>query len=169
VQLKDLSIGNRILALDQHARPTFAEIEALPNGPSAERFVHIVMADKAKHELHATLHHTFIACINQPKYLKPAPKHASEYVIEAKDIEAGDCLYTADGAATVRSAKHVARMDGDVAYSIKLAGRVGAVAIGGVFTHVMEHAMLPGSNIYANGMFKGKKLHGIKKSQLRLP
>jgi len=144
VPLTELAVGHRILALDHHARPTFAQIQALPFGPDEGPYDRIVMADKAKHELTVTLHHMFDAC---------ASKH-NQGAIQAMDLRAGDCLHTTDGKATVYSTKHVAPMAGDETYSIKLAGVIGTVAIGGVFTHAMGHVQQPGKNKHARNKYK---------------
>jgi hypothetical protein len=135
VPLTDVTRGQRVLALDHSGKPIFAKVEDLPHGPAEESYVHIVMAGKAKHELKVTLHHTFDACLSK--------QHP---VIRAMDLRAGDCLHTTEGRATVHSAMHVASRDGDETYSIKLAGDVGTVAIGGVFTHAIGHIQLKGAH-----------------------
>jgi len=82
---------------------------------------------------------------------------SSANFIEAKDIRAGDCLHTADGEAVVHSAKHIDYKDEDEVYSIKLAGSIGTVAIGGVFTHAIGHIQLRGAhNVGARTEFKYK-------------
>lgn len=143
VPLTDLAVGDRILAINNDARPIFAKIEKIPHGPSSEPFVHIAMAGRTKHELKATLHHTFEACVSKRNPFKHAIENFGPSVIQAKDLKAGDCLHTADGRRMVRKVKHIAPKNGDVTYSIKLAGDIGTVAIGGVFTHAMgQHAQM---------------------------
>ena len=139
VPMTNLKEGDRILALDEHAKPLFAKIEAIPNGPSAEPFIHIMMTGKGKQGLKATLHHTFDTCVGEQNPFMHAVESYGSAVVKAKDIKAGDCLYTADGRRFVRSATSREVQEGDVTYSIKLADRISAVAIGGVFTHAMGH------------------------------
>jgi hypothetical protein len=57
VPITELKEGNRVLALDHHARPTFAKIAEVLHGPAAEPFIQVTMADSARHELMATLPH----------------------------------------------------------------------------------------------------------------
>jgi len=150
VPLADVIEGDRILSIDQNDRPIFAKIEALPHGPATEAFVHIVMVGKTKHQLQATLLHTFDAYVsrkNNPFVRTPDP--FKNFIVQAKDIKAGDCLHTTEGTKKVHSAKLVAFKDDDVTYSIKLAGNNRAVAVGGVFTHAMGHISLSGGNIGA--------------------
>jgi hypothetical protein len=138
VPLTKLAVGDRILAINHHARPIFAKIEKIPHGPSTEPFVHIAMAGRAKRELKATLHHTFDACcVSERNPFKHAIENFGPSVIQAKDLKIGDCLHTADGKRIVLKIIHIAPYNGDVTYSIRLAGGVGTVAIGGVFTHAM--------------------------------
>ena len=96
VQLVNLVKGDRVLALDQNARPLFAKVEALPHGPSAEPFVHISMAGKEKCDLKITLHHTFDACASDQNPFKHAVEQFGGIAIKAKNIKRGDCLHTAD-------------------------------------------------------------------------
>jgi hypothetical protein len=156
VPLTELQVGHRILALDQHANHTFAKIEALPHGPAAEPYVHIDIACKARHELLATPHHTFDAFVSETNDRERVAKRYSVRIVEAKDLKAGDCLRTTEGVATIHSIKLVASKDSDVTYSTKLAGNVGTVAIGGVFTHAMNYVHLPGHRNGAHGEFKIK-------------
>ena len=139
VPMTDLEVGERILALDKHATPLFAKIEALPHGPSTERFMHILMTGKGKQGLKATLHHTFDTCVGKQNPFMHAVESYGTAVVMAKDIKAGDCLHTADGKRVVRSAAPAAVQEGDVTYAIKLADGISTVAIGGVFTHAMGH------------------------------
>ena len=142
VALKDVVEGDRVLALDQNTKPTFAKIEALPHSAAAEPYVHIVMAGKERRELQATLHHTFDACSKEQSQF--AFKSFRNFIVDASDVRVGDCLHTTDGEAKVHSTKHVAVKDGDETYSIKLEGSAGTVAIGGVFTHALDYVLLPG-------------------------
>ena len=137
--MTELEEGDRILALDKHATPLFAKIEALPHGPSTERFMHILMTGKGKQGLKATLHHTFDTCVGKQNPFMHAVESYGTAVVMAKDIKAGDCLHTADGKRVVHSAAPAAVQEGDVTYSIKLADGISTVAIGGVFTHAMGH------------------------------
>ena len=139
VLLTELIVGDRILALDKQSAPIFAKVEALPHGPSVESFIHIRMKGKARQALKATLHHTFDTCVSKRNPFMHAVESYGTAVVKAKDIRAGDCLHTADGKRLVRSATHTAMKTGDTTYSIKLAGNIGIVAIGGVFTHAMGH------------------------------
>lgn len=170
VPLTALAEGHRILALDQHAKPIFATVERLPHGPAAEPYVRIAMQGKAKHELQATLHHTFDACAFDHS---PWPPHAAKTAstVQAQHLKAGDCLHTAEGKAMVRSVKRVAPQAGDVTYSIKLAGGVGTVAIGGVFTHAMGHAQRPGHGADAADKKKASPLGKAKinEAHIHLP
>ena len=156
VPLTELQVGHRVLALDQHANPTFAKIEVLLHGPAVEPYVRIVLAGKSKHELLATPHHTFDAFISDYNQRKHAAKRYSAHVVEANNLKAGDYLRTTDGTASIHSVNPVASKDSDVTYSIKLEGHVGTVAIGGVFTHAMNYVHLPGHRNSAHGEFKIK-------------
>ena len=137
VPITEVAEGSRILALDQHSTPFFAKIKALPHGPSAEPFVHIVMNGDGQRELKATLHHTFDTCVHGKNPFMQAARGQHTAVIMAKDIKAGDCLHTAEGKRTVRSITHTAVQKGDETYSIKLENGISTVAVGGVFTHSM--------------------------------
>ena len=139
VPMTELKEGDRILALDEHATPKFAKVEALPHAPSTEPFMHIVMTGKGKQGLKVTLHHTFDTCVGKHNPFMHAVESYGAAVVMAKDIKAGDCLHTADGKRSVRSAALAVVQEGDVTYSIKLADRSSTVAIGGVFTHAMGH------------------------------
>jgi len=155
IPLSELEVGQRILALSSHGKPTFAKVEALPHGPGVEPFMHIVMASKEAHDLTVTLHHTFDTCAS-----KPSP------VIKAMDVKAGSCLHTAEGTAIVHSAKRLASKDGDETYSIKLAGNVDIVAIGGVFTHAMGHVIRPKSS-HVRKTVKFKTIKASTKKKVR--
>jgi hypothetical protein len=139
VPMTELKEGDHILALDKHATPKFAKVEALPHGPSREPFMHIVMTGKGKQCLKVTLHHTFDTCVSKHNPFMHAVESYGTVVVMAKDIKAGDCLHTADGKRSVRSAAPAIVQEGDVTYSIKLADKISTVAIGGVFTHAMGH------------------------------
>ena len=149
VPLTELAEGDRVLALDQHAKLVFAKIEALPHGPSAEAFMHIIMAGKGECNLEVTLHHTFDACISDQIPFKHAVEQWGVMTVEAKNIKSGDCLKTADGRRIVHSVKRIEVKDGDITFSIKLAGDVFNVAIGGVFTHAIGHSKMASHKIYS--------------------
>jgi hypothetical protein len=157
VQLAELGIGDRVLALDQHAKPVFTEVEALPHGPSAEPFIHIIMAGKWNCDLKTTLHHTFDACVSNQNPFKHAVEQFGSITIEARNIKPGDCLHTADGKRIVHSAKRVEVKVGDITYSIKLVGNVFTVAVGGVFTHAIGHPQLLSHSIHSKEMHVKKK------------
>jgi len=174
VAMTEVKEGDRILALDHHARPTFAKVAEVLHGPAAEPFMQVTMADSAKHELKATLHHTFDSCVTKQQSSQAADASFSANVIHAKDLKAGDCLHTAEGKATVHSVKHIEPTAGDFVYSIKFFGNIGTVAVGGVFTHAMGHVpLLGGRKIGANGNFQNKvsskKILEVNKNLLRLP
>jgi copper homeostasis protein CutC len=101
--------------------------------------MHIVMTGKGKQGLKVTLHHTFDTCVSKHNPFMHAVESYGTVVVMAKDIKAGDCLHTADGKRSVRSAAPAIVQEGDVTYSIKLADKISTVAIGGVFTHAMGH------------------------------
>ena len=160
VPLTELAEGDQVLALDQHAKPVFAKIEAIPHGPSVEPFVHIIMAGKGNCNLEVTLHHTFDACISNQNPFKHAVEQFGDMTVEAKNVKAGDCLHTTNGRRIVHSAKRIEVKDGDITYSIKLAGNVFNVAIGGVFTHAFGHIKMAGHNIHSK-MKSEKKVPSI--------
>ena len=154
VPLAELARGDWILSLDQDNKPTFAEIMSLPRGPAAEPFIHIVMAGKVKHELKATLHHTFDTCDSSHNSIKHGVEVFGANIVQAKDLKAGDCLHTTDGKRTVHSVKHMAHKADDIAYSIQLSDNAHTVAIGGVFTHAIGYTSLPGQHAQSHGKDK---------------
>jgi len=165
VALTDLKEGHRILALDEHATPVFATVEALPRGPSTEPFMHIMMTGKGNQGLKATLHHTFDTCASKRHPSTHAAESYATAVVMAKDIKAGDCLHTADGRRLVSSATLAVVEEGDVTYSIKLADGMSTVAIGGVFTHAMGHVKETHLSLISD---KKKKYKIIKNVHLHL-
>ena len=169
VQLVNLVKGDRVLALDQNARPLFAKVEALPHGPSAEPFVHISMAGKEKCDLKITLHHTFDACASDQNPFKHAVEQFGGIAIKAKNIKRGDCLHTADGRRKVHTAERFEFKDGDTTFSIKLTGNILTVAIGGVFTHAMGHPQLLSHTKHPRRMHDKKKTAAKSTKMIREP
>jgi len=90
-----------------------------------------------------------------------------------KDIKVGDCLHTTEGPSIVHTIERVAIKEGDMTYSIGLEGSFGAVAIGGVFTHVMSYTRIRGHNIDISKKFGGEVAYKpsakINKGHIRLP
>jgi len=144
VPLANLVKRDRVLAVNEHTKPTFAKVIAILHNRAVEPYVRIVMKGKLKRELQVTLHHTFDACSNKRNPFKHALEPYRRFIVEAKDLKEGDCLHTIEGATMAHSIKHVAIKDGDVSYSVKLEGGVGTVAIGGVFTHALDYVLMPG-------------------------
>jgi hypothetical protein len=129
-----LKPGFRVLAVNGKREQVFAEVMALPHSASTEGFVTITMEPvlagaSAKHQVKATLHHTFPSC-------------GSDEPIQAMDLKPGDCLHTTTGKGLIASVERVPVKEGDMTYTIELKD-ANLVAVGGIFTHAKMIASTP--------------------------
>jgi len=139
LRVADIEVGQRLLAVDKYHREVFAEVVGLPHSKSKESFVKIVVSEMGsdstavaaaasgvRHELLATLHHTFPECF-------------SDGAVQALDLKPGSCLHTTSGKGLIDSVELVAAGEGDETYTIELKDAE-IVAVGGVFTHAKMRA-----------------------------
>jgi hypothetical protein len=155
VPLSELSEGHRILALDRHFKPLFAQVADISRSLAIEDYVEIVISESGG-KLKATLHHLFPLCGKSNK------------AIMAKDIRQGDCLHTAAGQRLVSRVARVAAKPADVTYSLKMKGGVSMINVGNVFTlaKASHHKPLAVTST-ANALWPKQKRHGGDESRLK--
>lgn len=120
-KIRDLNVGDKILARGQNGKAEFKEVKALPHSKAREDYKEIKMGKGNAESIRATLHHTFPTCSGKSKM--------------AKDIKSGDCLLTPGGKGYVHKVEHVTAKKGDITYTIEMEAGTTEVAVGGVFFH----------------------------------
>ena len=155
VPLFELHEGHRILAIDSHFKPTFAEVVGIARSEAAEDYFDIVTGHTAQGKLKATMHHTFPAC------------GAGSSVVRAMDIRKGDCLRTVAGQALVTSVSRVNPTTSDTTYSLEMKNGVRFINIGSVFTHAKANHQVAGNHLNAEALSRVASVSDTHKAKSR--
>jgi hypothetical protein len=120
-QIRDLKVGDKILAKDMSGHSAYKTVKALPHSRASEDYVEVKMGKGQGEEIKATLHHTFPTCSGKSKM--------------AKQLKSGDCLMTPNGKDYVHKAMRVPAQKGDDTFTVEMEAGVQEIAVGGIFTH----------------------------------
>mmetsp|Transcript_12792 Transcript_12792/g.19337 ORF Transcript_12792/g.19337 Transcript_12792/m.19337 type:complete len:184 (-) Transcript_12792:286-837(-) len=124
-RIKDIKVGDKILAKGAQGLPVFKPVKALPHSKAREDYVEIKMGKGPSQLIQATKHHTMSMCNGKTKL--------------AMNVKSGDCIMTPGGKEHVHKASKVPRAKTDVTYTIEMEHGVDQIAVGGVYTHTRSY------------------------------